>query len=413
MKISSITQAEDILREYVPGILKTGDNQSLERMWPLLKAVGSPQDNLQVIHVAGTSGKTSTCYYIASLLRASGKNVGLTVSPHVDTITERIQINGAPISDEQFCSDLGEFLDIVQGIDPAPSYFELLIVFVLWEFVRYDVDYVVLETGMGGLLDGSNVVTRHDKVCVITDIGYDHMHILGNTLAEIATQKAGIIHKNNAIFTHQQPDDIIAEFERRCDEKSATLNVLDAVTVQPLIARNSQLALFQQRNWQLAKQVAAYVSNRDDFVLADFDPSSVVVPGRMEVTPLDGQKFLVMDGAHNGQKMQAFVQSFQDKFPNKKATVMLALKKGKEHKDVLDQLKPITNHLIVTTFSSYQDLPFTSQDPGIISQYALEIGIDAVVISDPALAYKALLDTDNLVKIITGSFYLLGQVRKL
>jgi dihydrofolate synthase/folylpolyglutamate synthase len=110
VKIDSIKSAEKILLEYVPKVSKySGDNKTLDRMWPLLKTLGNPQDKIKIVHVAGTSGKTSTSYYIASQLINSGKKVGLTVSPHVDKITERIQIDGKPISDKKFCEDLCNF----------------------------------------------------------------------------------------------------------------------------------------------------------------------------------------------------------------------------------------------------------------------------------------------------------------
>ena len=149
MNIPSIEQAEAILKTYVPAVSRTGDDQSLERMWPALAKLGNPQDALKIIHIAGTSGKTSTAYFIASLLQTKVKKVGLAVSPHVDSITERIQIDGKPIADKSFCDYLGEFLELIDEFEL--SYFELLIVFTFWVYSREKMDYVVLETGMGGL----------------------------------------------------------------------------------------------------------------------------------------------------------------------------------------------------------------------------------------------------------------------
>ena len=205
MNIVNIDQAIAELQKYVPAVARySGDDMTLDRMWPLLSAVGNPHKKLKTIHIAGTSGKTSTSYYIAALLKASGQRTGMTVSPHVDSITERLQIDGSPVSDDLFCSYLSEFLDLITDVDPQPSYFELMIAFVLWVFARENLDYVVLETGMGGLFDGTNVVTRSDKICVITDIGLDHTQILGNNVEQIAAQKAGIIHKGNHVFTYKQ-----------------------------------------------------------------------------------------------------------------------------------------------------------------------------------------------------------------
>jgi dihydrofolate synthase/folylpolyglutamate synthase len=406
MNIKTIEQAEKALHAYFDVVSKTGDNQSLSRMWPLLDAVGNPHEKLKVIHVAGTSGKTSTCYYISALLQASGKKVGLTVSPHVDSITERVQINGSALSDEDFCTELNEFLMIVKGIG-SPSYFELLIVFVLWVFARQKVDYVVLETGMGGLFDGTNVVSRPDKVCVITHVGYDHMNILGTTLASIAAQKAGIIHENNSVFSQHQSIKAAKVIKKYAQTKKTNVTFLS----DPIASHANDIPAFQQANWEIAKTVVQYIARRDGFMLEDISPVQVVVPGRMEIIQ-DHSGIFIMDGAHNRQKMDAFVESFKIKFPNQKATVLLALKEGKELEDVLLALLPITQKLIATEFSSYQDVPFRAQSAKKIALYAQGLGIEATAEPDYKLAFKSLQKTDA-IKIVTGSFYLLGQIRSL
>jgi len=418
MKITDIAHAEKVLQEYVPHVATySGDGMSLDRMWPLLEAAGNPHQQLSVVHIAGTSGKTSTAYYTAALLQSTGARVGLTVSPHVDSVTERVQINGRLQDEAVFCRDLGEFIDLIADVTPQPTYFELLIVFVLWSFVRHGVDYAVLETGMGGLVDGTNVVTRTDKVCAITDIGLDHTHILGTTIPEIARQKAGIIHEGNHVFMHEQSDAVMDEVRERASHYNAPLHVIneaDTALSTPTEAASS-LADFQIRNSTLARAIAEHVAARDGRAInADFDLNSVVVPGRMEVVQLsEEQGSLVMDGAHNRQKMQAFVSSFQTRHPDTKADVLLALKEGKEYKEVIDELAAITHSLIVTTFNTSQDLPAVSQSPDVIADYARSKDIDVTVAEDNKQAYSALRARQQPIKIATGSFYLLHQLRKL
>lgn len=416
MIISSISEAEEILRQYIPDITEYSKGDiSLDSMWPLLELAGKPHEKLKVIHIAGTSGKTSTAYYVSALLSASGKKVGLTVSPHVDSITERVQINGNPLSDREFCNDLGEFLKLLENLKKQPSYFELLIVFVLWVFVRRGVDYAVVETGLGGLLDGSNVVTSKDKICVITDIGMDHTLILGDTLGEIAGQKAGIIHEGNTAYMYQQNQEIMESIQKRVVQKNATLEIIQEEAIT-LIAKNLQLALlpkFQLRNWVLAITAAQAVASRDKFDLAhNLDPLSVRVPGRMEQVDLPDSSLLIMDGAHNGQKMTVFIDSFKSLYPKSKTVVLLALKEGKEYKEVIDVLSPITQSLILTTFETSQDLRIISQDPEVIEDYAKGKNLPVKVIKDSKEAYNELVKDPAKIKIITGSFYLLGQVRK-
>jgi dihydrofolate synthase / folylpolyglutamate synthase len=414
MKISSLADAEKILQEFVPKVSTyTGDNMTLDRMFPLLVSLDNPQNKLKVIHVAGTSGKTSTSYYIASQLRESGKKVGLTVSPHVDRITERIQIDGKPVSDEKFCHDLGVFLDLISGKSANLSYFELLIAFVYWVFERESVDYAVIETGMGGLLDGTNVATNTDKICVITDIGFDHMHILGNTLSEIAAQKAGIIQKKNRVFMYRQSDEVMMRIEERVASQNSSLQYFTYSNLLNTYGKNVDLLPdFQKRNWLLAEQVVRAVAGRDAFQYKQIKhPENIIVPGRMDTRILSDSSILIMDGAHNAQKVCTFVSSFKAVYPNRKATIMLALKKGKEYREVIDSLLPIAGSFILTTFDTTQDLPATSQNPEKIADYCSDLDVFSEVVADNREALVTLLNKKSDIKLIVGSFYLLGQVR--
>lgn len=415
MRIKNIQDAEAALQKFIPAVSAfSGDNMTLNRMWPLLEAVGNPQEKLKIIHVAGTSGKTSTSYYIASILNSTGKKVGLTVSPHIDSITERFQINQKPISEKLFAEELSTFLDLISDVSDNASYFEILIVFAYWVFDRQGVDYAVIETGMGGLLDGTNVSSRKDKICVITNIGIDHTKILGDTIPEIASQKAGIIQENNEVVMYEQSDEIMQEIQKRATEKSAKLHLVKSHPI-PLIANKLQLEvlpLFQQINWLLAEYVSQIVSNRDNFELKPLNPQKVYVPARMDVLDMQNGNILVMDGAHNRQKMEMFTKSFMEKYPNTKADILLSLKEGKEYKEVVNALTPITRNMILTTFNTSQDMPAKSQDPNIIKKYCNDLNLKSEIIVDSQAATKKLLNLEGKMKIITGSFYLLGQVRK-
>lgn len=413
MKIESIQHAEQVLQKYVPNVRKfLGDGLSLDRMWQLLEAAGNPQDGLKIIHIAGTSGKTSTCYYVTSILQQSGKKVALTVSPHVDRVTERLQINGVEMPEKVFCNDLGEFLEKIK-IVPSPSYFEVLISFVFWAANKYGVDYLVLETGMGGLLDATNVAKRADKVCGITDIGYDHMNVLGSSLSEIAEQKAGIIHENNSVFMYKQSDEIMQSINRRVTEKNAALHTFQEKTLALNTKLNlNGLAEFQKRNWLLAEQICNFVAKRDDFTIVVPDAKSITVPARIELVSLSDSRNLIFDGAHNQQKMKVFVSSFKSLYPNQKADILVAFKEGKDYEKAILELSSICKKLIVTTFDVSQDLPAKSQDPEAIVKKAQDIGLSAEVVTDHKLAFQKLINSESSLKLITGSFYLISQIRR-
>ncbi|MBC7546898.1 hypothetical protein H7171_04105 [Candidatus Saccharibacteria bacterium] len=409
MKIRNLQEATAALQIYVPLIALTGTNTTLERIIPLMTALGNPEKRLRVVHIAGTSGKTSTAYYMAALLQAAGQKVGLTVSPHIDSVTERVQINGRPIADEVFCAELELFLGVVETLIEPPSYFELLYAFAIWEFGRQQVDYAVVETGLGGLHDATNVITNPNKFCIITDIGYDHMHILGTTLPKIALQKIGIVHAGNDVLTYPQSDDVMAVFEDWIRRQPAKLYTASS----PKIV-GAMMPQYQQRNWQLAYQAFKKIALRDGLSMlpkSALDASKLLqIPGRMEIIAI-GSATVVMDGAHNQQKMEAFVASFRAKFPSVRPTILLSLKAGKEYALVVPLLATITDQIIVTGFGGSQDTPVHSMDTAELAKACLRAGVTVVLeITDHATAIKQLV-AQSKICVVTGSFYLLSQLR--
>lgn len=413
----NLSEVEAVLFEHIPEASRTlGRDITLQRMQGMMRALGNPEDKLRIIHIAGTSGKTSTAYYVAAMLAASGKRIGLTVSPHIDSVAERVQVNSKPLAEAEFCEVFGRFMDIIKDIKPEPTYFEMLIAFAYWYYAQNGMDYVVAETGLGGLHDSTNIANRSDKICVITDIGYDHQAVLGNTLPEIAAQKAGIIHQGNAVVIYRQAPEVMAVFEAKAEEQQADLRVVEQSDLQARFSPDglSGLPLYQQRNWLLARAVVELTGERDNL---KFDPGQlartmlVQVPGRMDEVKVNG-KTLVMDGAHNEQKMRAFTESFKQQFPNQKAVVLLSMKKGKEYETVLPLLKPICSHLIVTSFKERQEFQPIAGDAEILAAAARQQGItDVEVIPSTKQAYQKLMDFSAPLAVITGSLYLLAAVR--
>ncbi|MDB5171098.1 MAG: hypothetical protein JWO35_792 [Candidatus Saccharibacteria bacterium] len=411
-------EAHAVLQPYVPLVAQlTGKDTTLDRIVPLMELLGNPQDDLKIIHIAGTSGKTSTAYYMAALLQAASSRVGLTVSPHIDSVTERVQINGRAMTDDDFCTQLGIFLDIVEQLKQPPSYFELLYAFSVWVFARQQVDYAVIETGMGGLYDATNVATRPDKICVITDIGFDHMSVLGTSLADITKQKIGIVHQYNETFMYQQTSEVMTTIEKWVSDHHAPLTV----TTQEIEATTSEQAAmlmpdYQKRNWLLARRVYQYIAERDGLPELSTEllqaTQRLQVPARMDVKQI-GQKTLIMDGAHNLQKMTAFLDSFRQQYRGTKPVVLVAFKAGKEFEPVIPLLSALASRIIITTFETTQDILAHSMDPNVLKQafmdYSHEVAVD--VIADNHEAYQELLKAEGATAVITGSFYLLAQIR--
>lgn len=415
-KLKSFDDVHKVLAEFVPSVTTQRQPYTLERIRSLLQFLGNPQDSYKTVHVAGTSGKTSTCYYVAAMLEAHGKKVGLTVSPHVDEVNERVQINLKPLSEKRFSAQLAKFLKLVEKSGLKPTYFEVLMAFAYWQFANEKIDYAVVEVGLGGLLDGSNVITRPDKVCVITDIGLDHTEHLGRTLEAIAAQKAGIIKAYNIVFSYQQTDDVMQVLREVAIQQQAELH-------EVLPIKNSELPvnlpLFQRRNWYLALSVCRFVEVRDK--LRTLSPSQIekttytYIPARMEVASYKDRQ-IIMDGAHNNQKLRTLLKSAKNQYPKQEIAILASfVKSGKSRtKGALKAIQPIASHMIITSFAGEQDAPQVSVDPLKIAEWCEEVGFSNWEIENsPAKALQKLLRRKEPVLLVTGSFYLLNHIRPL
>lgn len=413
--ITNFTQANKALKRFVPP-KSVISNYKLDTMVKLMAHLGNPQDKLKIVHVAGTSGKTSTSYYVANLLHAAGHSTGLTVSPHIDEINERVQIDLKPLPEQEYCAELDEFIGLVNSSSLSPSHFEVMVAFAYWVFAKRHVDYAVVEVGLGGLLDGTNVVNRPDKVCVITDIGLDHTEILGNTLAEIAAQKAGIIHDGNMVFTHKQGREVMDVVQRTCHTQNATLNI-----VQDGTDDKYELPTFQRRNLLLARSAVEFVLQRDLRQTLNADQVAIAaqayIPGRMEVITYKN-KTLVLDGSHSEQKIKTLVSAMKQQFPGQDQDVTMLVSFGQNKQLTVNEniklLRQLGTSIIITRFSKGQDEVRLSIEPGLLAEYAKNAGFKSIKIeSNPLRALGLLVESRGEVGLITGSLYLLNDLHSV
>lgn len=287
-----------------------------------LDCLGKPQNKIPAIHIAGTSGKGSTAYYAAALLRESGHSVGLAVSPHVNSVAERSQIDGKPLPEAEYCRYFHRFIGIVNSHGWVLSYIEFITTFTYWLFAERELDYMVIEVGLGGRLDPTNVINRENTVRVITDIGLDHTTILGNTLTQITKEKAGIIHSHDTVVIHPQASEVMKVVESECYQQRATLAVEENTGVSDVL-----LPAFQQRNWTLAYRAATerlLLDNRLTPLRKTIAKSlSITIPGRFERFVKDDVS-IILDAAHNPQKLTAFITSVVVLYPNKNIIAVVA-----------------------------------------------------------------------------------------
>lgn len=416
MEVRTFTQAQQFLFKQIPSIKtkRYPGEFGLGRMKYFLKLIGDPQNKLKVIHIAGTSGKGSTAYLISVLLVSQGFKVGLHVSPHLVDIRERCQINNKLISEQDFIDGVNDLFSAYQKISKtkwgSPTYFELLTALAYLIFQKKRVDYAVIETGLGGWYDATNTVLRQDKVAVITKIGLDHREILGKTIDKIALQKAKIIQKSNSAFSIEQEPKTKEFIKKVAGERKAKLTFIKKRTNFKL----GLLGSYQYENASLALAVIFYLRKRDKFKLKSYKAYKALkeakFPGRFEIVKIKN-KTLILDGAHNPQKMDAFITSLKEIFPNKKFDFLVAFKKEKDFTKMLKLVVDVASSITLTSFSlgTYDLKPLSEKPKTIVKELKKFKFTNYFSIQDPIRAYKKVFNESNNI-VITGSFYLLAKL---
>lgn len=413
--IHNFSELNDYLGQFKAGSINDDNVYTLERIKKLMPLIGSPQEKLQVVHIAGTSGKTSTSYYVADMLRAAGAKVGLSISPHVFSISERLQINCVPLDEASMCKLFDEFIRLDGVLELQLTYFELLVAFAFWAFVKQGCTHAVIEVGLGGLIDGTNIVENPEKICVITDIGLDHISVLGNTIAKIAAQKAGIIQPHNHVFCYQQSEEVDTAVNLRSAHMHALVHRFEQPELEKDVKFLKDLPLYQHRNWLLAREVADFVIVRDNLHPVDFrDSQKLIIPARMQRIKV-GDKMLVLDGAHNPQKLQALVTSFKKLYPSASVSILASFVESKEItiQHSLDLLHEIADYIIATQFVADADLPHKVIPAKKLAAYCKSAGFKSVIVEeDQKKAFAKLVKHDAQVMLISGSFYLISSLQE-
>lgn len=395
---------------------------TLDRMRTLMQELGNPQSSLRVIHVGGTAGKGSTCSVAAAILRAAGYRVGLHTSPHLISVTERLNINGQPISEQRFIQILNEIKPIADRI--KPTYYEITVAMMFKYFHEEQVDIAIVEVGLGGRLDGTNVLTP--VVSVITNVGLDHTEILGNTVEKIATDKREIIKYGTLVVsgvTQPTVQKLIMEksstvhsqlFLLKRDFSIRNLKFTDGVSfdyVSPDITiRHLEVSLIGRHQAVNAALAITAVLHCGLTVPEDAIRSALTstrISGRLEIK--DG---LLIDGAHNPMKMTALARALTDYYPTKTFPVLFAAKSDKNVAQMVRILKSHVSHWYVTHVSRQTDwgksVMYTTPDLAQIVS-GTDPGKPVTVIDDCIKFLNARKNSDVLL-LITGSLYLVGAV---
>ncbi len=373
-----------------------GIKLGLEGMTRLLAACGVLYPRAQVIHVAGTNGKGSTCAFCESVARAAGYKTGLFTSPHLVEFSERIRVNGQNIPDADAARLIARVRELVQGWDPCPTFFELVLAVAMLWFAEQEVELIVLETGMGGRLDATNAVPK--DVAVLAPIGLDHTQYLGETLYEVAGEKAAILAWHRPAVSAPQEPEAMRAIHEAAQRMDTYCRVISGECGQTLGLKGAH----QRRNAALA--LAALRALPHFLCSAEEEArglAEVRWPGRFEEV-LPG---VIMDGAHNPHAMQVLTRTWRETFGEQNARCIYAGSADKALDEVLELLSPIVGEWVLPPV----------QSPRILSpaEMANKVqSVSAAPISTPDTLAEALHDMPTNT-LICGSFFLLGEAKAL
>ena len=432
--------------QFLDTIQSPAKSLGLVRMKSLMKKLGNPQDGLKIIHVAGTNGKGSVCAMLNAVLMEAGYTVGLFTSPHLIDYNERIQIQGTPISHEDFgaigMQVKAACLEMEEEGQEMPRFFDFITAMAFLYFAQQDLDLVILETGIGGRYDATNII-QGPLLSIITSIGKDHMSFLGDTIDQISREKGGIIKDNCPTVLYDSGNSVYNIIKDICqNKKSPLLSCRDSIftdatynmdgtrfTVENLnftgrekgVYKNIELQLlgkYQSSN-ALTSLMAIESLTRSGYNIKDEaiyqGLKKASWPGRMEL--IQKSPPIIIDGAHNEESAKAFLASLLELAKNKKLTILIGVLKGKDYKAILKILVPFASRIIVSqsTYANalpaqvlYDEIIRMTDHPGL--SRLTDLSIEENLIKAYKLGQSTLEEGDVLCCV--GSLYLVGELKQ-
>ncbi len=386
-------------RDYMGG--KVRDGVYLLRMRWFLNLLGNPDRGMKYVHITGTSGKSSVTTLVYEMIRASGKKVGTFRSPFMISAIEDIEVNGLYIAPDEFADlvdYLKPFLDRAHVESPygMPSYFEIFFMLSILYFKQKKCDWVVLEVGLGGRYDATNVIEK-PAVTAITNIDYDHTEILGKTLSKITLDKAGIIKAGATFFTTEPRPQLLKIFRNVCAEENVPMRVLE-----PTLD-------YHEANTMLATAIARYIGT--DGKSIERGIKNTKLPCRLEV--MQKKPLVILDGAHNRAKMRTTAENIS-KLKYKKMYLILGTKATKDSESIVESIIPLADHVYVTRFQLKGMQCTSPKELALLAKKYLKKGAKLEVLLDSKQALEKALASANPDDCVlaTGSFYLVGELRK-
>lgn len=419
---------------YIENTGKFGMNLGLERIKKLCELIGNPEKDLKIIHVAGTNGKGSTSTFISSILASQGYRVGLYTSPYIERFTERIKINNNEIVEDEIARLVTEIEPKIHEIEKMgmehPTEFEIITACAFKYFKEKEVDFVVLEVGLGGRFDATNII--NPIVSVITSISYDHVNILGDTLSKIAYEKAGIIKNGRPVVIYPQDKEAEEVLVGVAKEKEASIYLIDGLkheilsnTVDGIIFNASlkkeykDLKIELLGEYQVLNAVTAItaieVIRNEGYKIDDGAIYSGLItarwPGRLEI--LNKKPYVVLDGAHNIQGIKGLVNALKHYFPKNKINIVCGMLKDKDYNCMLKELIKVSDYFITVEPNSPRALSALELKNAIMESGGSKVKVmdSKNIMEAVSTSLKSCKDGDVLV--FCGSLYMIGEARKI
>ena len=408
---------------YIHSVCWKGSVPGLSRTQELLKKIGNPEKSLKFVHIAGTNGKGSTAAMLSSILEAAGCKVGLYTSPFINRFNERMQVNHVCIGDEEL-AELTDFIrPYADSMDDSPTEFELITALALEYFKRKECDIVVLEVGMGGALDSTNIIDT-PEVAILCAMGYDHTRELGSTMTEIASAKAGIIKPHTQVVSYGQNDEAAAVFEKVCEETGSTLHIPDYSTLVPgsfdLTGQSFSYGQWKDLwiplvgSYQLCNAAvvltAAQVLREEGWPITDQairqGLHNTSWPARFEIMHRD--PVVIVDGGHNPHGIRATAESLKRIFPDRKFVFVTGVMADKDVEHILGLVVPMAQRFYTVT----PDNP-RAMKADVLAGRIQAMGVEAIPCATVAEGVRSAMDyagPDGVVCAL-GSLYMSGEIR--
>ena len=421
--------------EYIYDLTKYGEKLGLENTRYLLSLMGEPHKKLKIIHVAGTNGKGSTCSLISSILQSDGYKVGLYTSPHLVDFTERIKINQKPISRIKVSELLERIKPSIEEVAHTPSYghptfFEVITSLAFLYFSEEQVDFLVLEVGLGGRLDATNVC--ESLISVITHVDYDHMDKLGNSLEEIAREKAGIIKPEGIVISSKQYDEVYNEIKKIADEKNSLIYSIGKEINYEIIKSDVEGVIFDLKGFyhnyknlhtpllgrHQAENAATAITAVGALKIKGINISEKAIrdglekvkwTGRLEI--IQNNPIIILDGAHNPNGVETMHQAIKEIFSYRYLILVLAIFADKDYKKMIQILAPDADLIIATKTKNLR-----AATPQTIAKEAAQyIDENKIIVTEnipQAIDYALSISKKDDLICITGSLYTVGEAKR-